>query len=50
MYYSTSILSGALPEAAAYVSLIVVVINVIMTFPPIFLMEVRIIFHVEFGH
>jgi MFS transporter, SP family, solute carrier family 2 (facilitated glucose transporter), member 3 len=50
MYYSTGILSGALPEAAAYVSLIVVVINVIMTFPPIFLVEVSLISHLEFGH
>ena len=40
MYYSTGILSGALPEAASYVSLAVTVVNVIMTFPPIFVMEV----------
>jgi MFS transporter, SP family, solute carrier family 2 (facilitated glucose transporter), member 3 len=44
MYYSTGILSGALPAAAAYVSLVVMLINVIMTFPPIFLVEVSIIF------
>jgi hypothetical protein len=44
MYYSTGILSGALPEAAAYVSLAVMAINVVMTFPPIFLMEVRVVF------
>lgn len=40
MYYSTGILSKALPNAASYVSLGVTVINVIMTFPPIFLLEV----------
>ncbi|KAG8831585.1 hypothetical protein FRC17_002901 [Serendipita sp. 399] len=39
MYYSTGILSSALPDAAAYVSLGVAVINVIMTFPPIFVIE-----------
>lgn len=39
MYYSTGILSRALPDAASYVSLGVAVINVIMTFPPIFLIE-----------
>lgn len=40
MFYSTGILSRALPDAASYVSLAVTVINVIMTFPPIFLIEV----------
>jgi len=40
MYYSTGILSKALPDAASYVSLGVTVINVIMTFPPIFYVEV----------
>jgi MFS family permease len=40
MYYSTGILSQALPEAASYVSLGVTVINVIMTFPPVFFVEV----------
>jgi len=39
MYYSTGILSQALPEAASYISLGVTVINVIMTFPPVFLVE-----------
>ncbi|KAG8799484.1 hypothetical protein FRC19_003759 [Serendipita sp. 401] len=39
MYYSTDILSRAMPEAAPYVSLAVAVINVIMTFPPIFVIE-----------
>lgn len=44
MYYSTGILSSTLPEAASYVSLAVTVVNVIMTFPPIFVMEVSDIF------
>ncbi|PVG02986.1 general substrate transporter [Serendipita vermifera] len=39
MYYSTAILSRSLPNAASYVSLGVAVINVIMTFPPIFVIE-----------
>ncbi|KIM32331.1 hypothetical protein M408DRAFT_63315 [Serendipita vermifera MAFF 305830] len=39
MYYSTGILSKALPDAASYVSLGVTVVNVIMTFPPIFVLE-----------
>ncbi len=49
MYYSTGILSRALPNAASYVSLGVAVINVIMTFPPIFLIEVRTIVKVTPG-
>ncbi|KAF8589928.1 general substrate transporter [Ramaria rubella] len=39
IYYSNDILSRVLPEAAAYVSLGVTVINVFMTFLPIYLIE-----------
>ena len=39
MYYSTDILSAALPSAGAYVSLGVAVINLLMTIPPIFTIE-----------
>jgi len=39
MYYSNDILGRELPELAAYVSLLVTVVNVLMTFPPIFLIE-----------
>jgi len=39
MYYSTDILSAALPGAGAYVSLGVAVINLLMTIPPIFTIE-----------
>lgn len=41
LYYSNDILSKSLPELAAYVSLGVTVVNFLMTFPPIFLIEVR---------
>lgn len=46
MYYSTGILSQALPEAASYISLGVAVINMIMTFPPIFFVEVCELHHI----
>ncbi|KAJ7771781.1 general substrate transporter [Mycena metata] len=39
LYYSNDILSKALPEFGPYVSLGITVVNVIMTFPPIFLIE-----------
>ncbi|KAF8502449.1 general substrate transporter [Gautieria morchelliformis] len=39
LYYSNDILSRVMPDAAAYVSLGVTVINVLMTFPPIYLIE-----------
>ncbi|KAF8558404.1 general substrate transporter [Imleria badia] len=39
LYYSTNILSKSLPELAAYVSLGISVVNFLMTFPPIFLIE-----------
>jgi len=39
MYYSTDILSAALPGAGAYVSLGVALINLLMTIPPIFTIE-----------
>ncbi|KIM48995.1 hypothetical protein M413DRAFT_92306 [Hebeloma cylindrosporum] len=39
LYYSNDILAKSLPEFGAYISLGITVINVIMTFPPIFLIE-----------
>ncbi|KAJ3995696.1 general substrate transporter [Lentinula boryana] len=39
LYYSNDILSQALPELGKYVSLGITIVNVIMTFPPIFLIE-----------
>ncbi|KIJ29886.1 hypothetical protein M422DRAFT_36797 [Sphaerobolus stellatus SS14] len=39
LYYSNGILSGVLPQAAAYVSLGITVVNALMTFPPIYLIE-----------
>ncbi|KAJ3503651.1 hypothetical protein NLJ89_g8336 [Agrocybe chaxingu] len=39
LYYSNDILAKSLPELGPYVSLGVTVINVIMTFPPIILIE-----------
>lgn len=39
LYYSNDILSKALPELGPYISLGITVVNVIMTFPPIFLIE-----------
>ena len=39
MYYSTDILSAALPSAGAYVSLGIAVVNLLMTIPPIFTIE-----------
>lgn len=41
LYYSNNILSKSLPEFAAYVSLGISVVNFLMTFPPIFLIEVN---------
>ena len=40
LYYSNDILAKSLPEFGAHISLGVTVINLIMTFPPIFLIEV----------
>lgn len=41
LYYSNDILGKSLPSLAAYVSLLITVVNAAMTFPPIFLIEVR---------
>lgn len=41
LYYSNDILSQSLPDLGKYVSLGITVVNVLMTFPPIFLSEVR---------
>lgn len=40
LYYSNAILSRALPDLGPYVSLGISVVNVLMTFPPIMLIEV----------
>ena len=40
MYYSNDILGRALPELGPYISLGITVVNVIMTFAPIILIEV----------
>jgi len=39
LYYSNAILSKTLPELGPYVSVAITIVNVIMTFPPIFLIE-----------
>lgn len=41
LYYSNDILSKTLPELGPYVSLGITVVNVFMTFAPIFLIDVR---------
>jgi hypothetical protein len=40
MYYSNEILSKALPTWAPYVSLVITIVSVLMTFPAIFLVDV----------
>jgi hypothetical protein len=40
LYYSNNILSKSLPGLGPYVSLGVTIVNVVMTFPPILLVEV----------
>ncbi|KAI0340688.1 general substrate transporter [Trametopsis cervina] len=39
LYYSNDILSKALPDLGPYISLGITIVNVFMTFPPIFLIE-----------
>jgi len=39
LYYSNDILSNVIPGLGPYISILVTVVNVIMTFPPIFLIE-----------
>ncbi|KAK0240541.1 general substrate transporter [Armillaria nabsnona] len=39
LYYSNNILSGTLPDLGPYISLGITVVNVLMTFPPIILIE-----------
>lgn len=39
LYYSTSIMKSVLPTQAAYISVFITFINVLMTFPPIFLVD-----------
>ena len=43
LYYSTDILSKALPDLGPYISLLITVVNAIMTFPPIVLIEVGLV-------
>jgi CCR4-NOT transcription complex subunit 1 len=40
LYYSNEILAKSLPRFGPYISLSITIINVIMTFPPILLIEV----------
>lgn len=40
LYYSNDILAKSLPKFGAYISVGITVINVIMTFPPVILIEV----------
>jgi SP family facilitated glucose transporter-like MFS transporter 3 len=42
MYYSNEILAKALPEWGPYISLSIAIVNVLMTFPPLYLIEVRL--------
>jgi hypothetical protein len=44
LYYSNDILAKALPDLGPYISLGITIVNVMMTFPPIFLIEVRCCF------
>jgi len=39
LYYSNDILSNVIPELGPYISILVTVVNVVMTFPPILLIE-----------
>jgi len=39
LYYSNDILSKAFPDLGPYISLLITVVNAVMTFPPIFLIE-----------
>ncbi|KAK0197516.1 general substrate transporter [Armillaria mellea] len=39
LYYSNNILSGTLPDLGPYISLGITIVNVLMTFPPIVLIE-----------
>ncbi|KAF9646837.1 general substrate transporter [Thelephora ganbajun] len=39
LYYSNEILSNVIPGLGPYISILVTVVNVVMTFPPIFLIE-----------
>ena len=41
LYYSNDILSNVIPGLGPYISILVTVVNVVMTFPPIFLIEVN---------
>jgi SP family facilitated glucose transporter-like MFS transporter 3 len=45
LYYSNNILSNVLSESGAYVSLGITIVNTIMTFPPIFLIDVSFTRH-----
>ena len=40
LYYSNNILAKSFPDLGPYISLGVTVVNVLMTFPPIILIEV----------
>lgn len=40
LYYSNDILAKSLPDLGAYISVGITIVNVIMTFPPILLIDV----------
>jgi hypothetical protein len=44
LYYSNAILSKTLPDLGPYVSLGITVVNAIMTFPPIVLIDVSVLY------
>jgi len=48
LYYSNDILSNVIPGLGPYISILVTVVNVVMTFPPIFLIEVNANDHLTF--
>lgn len=50
LYYSNDILSKTLPDLGPFVSLGITIVNAIMTFPPIFLIEVRRFTFVSFSN
>jgi SP family facilitated glucose transporter-like MFS transporter 3 len=43
IFYSNDILGKIIPTLAPYVSLLIAILNVLLTFPPIFLIEVSIV-------
>jgi SP family facilitated glucose transporter-like MFS transporter 3 len=50
MYYSTNILSKLTPASASWISLIVAIVNALMTFPAISLIEVMCLMECSIGY